>query len=325
MLYPEFEELLQLGYRASNVNLMSRRKVQSITSGDHSSPFRGKGLEFEEVREYVAGDDVRNIDWRVTARTGSPHLKLFTEERERSMIICTDVNLSMRFGTRGTFKSVQAARAAALLGWAASREHNRIGGSFYGNVPGGMMFVDPSRSRRALWRILKQLCDHEDYHKEPVPLEDHLKYLTKAVPSGALVFIISDFLTPSKDLKKALSHLQRCADVVLVSVNDPADKLLPAIGAVEFSGDTGQRLIVNTSDKKGHISYERVWTQNRMELESIVAALGLSFIQITTNGDVYKELIGGLKRASRTRKGGSAYGSAGASNKSTDAAASLPT
>ena len=231
----------------------------------------------------------------------------------------------MRFGTRGTFKSVQAARAAALLGWAASREHNRIGGSFYGNVPGGMIFVDPSRSRHALWRILKQLCDREDVHKEPVPLETHLKYLTKAVPSGALVFIISDFLTPSKDLKKALSHLQRRADVVLVSVNDPADKLLPAINAVEFSDDAGQRLIVNTSDKKGHISYERAWTQNRMELDAIVASLGLSFIQLYTNGDIYKQLIGGLKRVSRTRKGGRAYGSAGASNKSADAAASLPT
>lgn len=317
MLYPEFEELLQLGYRAANANLMSRRKVQSIASGDHRSPFRGKGLEFEEVREYVAGDDVRNIDWRVTARTGSPHLKLFTEERERSIIICTDVNLSMRFGTRGTFKSVQAARAAALLGWAASREHNRIGGSFYGNVPGGMMFVDPSRSRRSLWRILKQLCDRKDYHKEPVPLEEHLKYLTQAVPSGALVFILSDFLTPSKDLKKALSHLHRRADVVLIAVNDPADKYLPAIGAVEFCNEAGQRLVVNTSDKKGHIAYERAWTQNRMELDSIVASLELSFIQLYTNGDVYKDLIGGLKRIGRTRKGGSAYGSA-------TAAASLP-
>ncbi len=333
MLYPDFEELLQLGYRASNVNLMSRRKVQSIASGDHRSPFRGKGLEFEEVREYVAGDDVRNIDWRVTARTGSPHLKLFTEERERSIIICTDVNLSMRFGTRGTFKSVQAARAAALLGWAASREHNRIGGSFYGNVPGGMMFVDPSRSRRSLWQILKQLCDREEYHKEPVALEEHLKYLTKAVPSGALVFIISDFLTPSKDLKKALSHLHRRADVVLVSVNDPADKLLPAIGAVEFCGDTGQRLIVNTSDKKGHIAYEREWTRGRMALESIAASLGLGFVQITTNGDVYKELIGGLKRVGRTaihsRKGGSVHGAAAAASHDParhgrDAAASLP-
>jgi len=324
MLYPEFEELLQLGYRASNVNLMSRRKVQSIASGDHRSPFRGKGLEFEEVREYVAGDDVRNIDWRVTARTGSPHLKLFTEERERSIIICTDVNLSMRFGTRGTFKSVQAARAAALLGWAASREHNRIGGSFYGNVPGGMMFVDPSRSRQALWRILKQLCDRKDYHKEPVPLEDHLKYLTKAVPLGALVFIISDFLTAPKDLKKALTHLHRRADVVLVSVNDPADKLLPAIGPVEFSGDTGQRLTVDTSDTKGHVSYERAWTQNRMELDAIIASLGLGFIQLYTNSDVYKELIGGLKRVGqthvKTRKGGQAHGAIGAAS----TAASLP-
>ena len=187
MLYPEFEKLLKLGYRASNLNLMSQRRVRSIVSGDHRSPFRGKGLDFEEVRHYAQGDDVRNIDWRVTARTGRPHIKLFTEERERSVLICTDVNHTMRFGTRGTFKSIQAAQAAALLGWAASRENNRVGGSFFGNVPDGMMFLDPVRTRRSLWRILKQLCDRGDYHSDPVQLEDHLRYLNKAVPVGRTI------------------------------------------------------------------------------------------------------------------------------------------
>lgn len=325
MLYPDFEELLKLGYRASNVSFMSRRKVHAIASGDQRSPFRGKGLEFEEVREYVPGDDVRNIDWRVTARTGTPHLKLFTEERERSVIICTDVNLSMRFGTRSTFKSIQAARSAALLSWVASREHNRIGGSFYGNVPGGMIFIDPSRSRRALWRILKQLCDRENYHGDPVALEDHLRYLSVAVPSGSLVFIISDFLTISKNLKNVLGNLHLRADVILVSVNDPADKFLPAIGAADFSDLSGQRLIVNTSDKKGRLSYEQYWTQNRILLETATASLGLGFIQIYTNRDVYKDLIGGLKHISKKGKGGLAHnGSTAIANNGASTAASLP-
>ena len=306
MLYPDFDELLQLGYRASKVNLMSRRKVHAIASGDHSSPFRGRGLEFEEVRAYVPGDDVRNIDWRVTARTGSPHLKLFTEERERSIIICTDVNIAMRFGTRGTFKSVQAARAASLLGWAASRENNRVGGSFFGNVPNGMMFVDPTRSRRALWRIMKQLCDREDYHLEQVNLEDHLRYLSKAVPSDALVFIISDFLNIGAGLKKALSNLHRRADVVLIAVNDPADKLLPSIGSAMFKDDNNKSLLVNTNDKKGHLSYEQHWTKNRQYLEKIVFSLGLGYVSVQTSDDLYKSLIGGLKQMNR--KGGRAYG-----------------
>lgn len=296
MLYPDFQELLKLGYRASKLNLMSRRKVRSIVSDDHRSPFRGKGLEFEEVREYTPGDDVRNIDWRVTARTGTPHLKLYAEERERSVLICTDVNDSMRFGTRGTFKSIQAARAAALLGWTASRENNRVGGTFFGNVPGGMLFLDPARTRRSLWRMLKQLCSREDYFPEPVMLEDHLRYLDKAVPSGSLVFIISDFIDITGNLKKRLSNLHRKADVVLVAVNDPADRFMPKAGPLIF-GDGGMETVtVDSSDKNGGKAYERLWAEKRRRLENIVTSLGLGYLTLTTEGDVYFDLVKGLKR-----------------------------
>lgn len=305
MLYPEFEELLQLGYRASKLNLASKRPVLSTISGDHRSPFRGRGLEFEEVREYAYGDDVRNIDWRVTARTGKPHLKLFSEERERSVLICNDINSTMRFGTRGTFKSIQAARAAAVLGWAASRENNRIGGSFYGNVEGGQMFIDPSRSRKAMWRMLKQLCDTNDYHAAPVLLEDHLRYLSKAVPAGALVFILSDFLSSTKNLKKALGDLHRHADVVLVSINDPADEYLPPVGPIVFTDDTREKLIVNTADKHGNQAYQKRFEKNREALQAIMNALGLGFVSLSTDRDVLSDLIGGMKRL--RRKGGASY------------------
>jgi uncharacterized protein (DUF58 family) len=296
MIYPEFEELLELGYKASKLNLMSRRRVRSIVSGDHRSPFRGKGLEFEEVREYVPGDDVRNIDWRVTARTGMPHLKLFTEERERSVLVCNDVNDTMRFGTRGTFKSIQAARTAALLGWAASRENNRVGGSFFGNVPGGMLFLEPVRTRRSLWRMLKQLCDRKEYFSDAVLMEEHLRYLNKAAPSGSLVFILSDFINITDNLKKRLSNLHRKADVVLIAVNDPSDRHLPSAGPLIFEGSDNEKLAVNTSDKKGGRAYERLWTEKRRLLENIIASLGLGYVTLGTEGDVYFDLVKGLKR-----------------------------
>ena len=113
-------------------------------SGDYASPFRGQGLAFHEVREYRFGDDIRSIDWRVTARTDKPHVKVFTEERERTVILCIDANAAMRFGTRGTFKSVQAARAAALLGWQANGSNDRVGCIVFGDVPGGMQFFAPT-------------------------------------------------------------------------------------------------------------------------------------------------------------------------------------
>ncbi len=298
MLYPDFKELLDIGNKTKNIGLSSSRKVRSVVSGDQNSPFRGRGLEFEEVREYVHGDDVRNIDWRVTARTGIPHLKLFTEDRERSVIICTDVNTSMRFGTRETFKSIQAARAAAMLGWISLSEHNRTGASFYGNVPDGMRFFGPHKSRRSLWRMFKQLSDKEDHYPETVLLEDHLQYLSKALPSGALVFIISDFINLTPGLKKSLASVHRRGDVVLISVNDPADQSLPKAGTLTFM-EGKDKLIVNTSDRGRASTYEREWEDNRKTLDDLVKSLGLGFIKLKTNSDVVRDLALGLKKQRR--------------------------
>lgn len=306
MLYPDFQELLQLGRRAGKMKSGASRPVLSIVSGDQRSPFRGRGLEFEEVREYVQGDDVRNIDWRVTARTGRPHLKLFAEERERSVLVCVDVNKTMRFGTRGTFKSIQAARAAALIGWSASGGNNRVGGSVFGHVPGGMQFYAPVRSRRSLWRMLKQLCAREEYGAAYVALEDHLRYLVKAAPSGSLVFIISDFMVFSETLKKRLSDLHRHCDVVLVCVNDPADENLPSVGAVEFSSDLSDTLRINSDDIRGAAAYREYWRKNRDDLGAMARGLGLGVITVKTNGDVTGDVLNGLKRLGR--KGGHGYG-----------------
>src|SRR5271156_6307745 len=134
MLYPDFNELMQLGQKASRLQIVSGRRSMAAGSGDYASPFRGQGLSFHEVREYRFGDDIRSIDWRVTARTDKPYVKVFTEERERTVILCVDTNAAMRFGTRGTFKSVQAARAAALLGSQASSSNDRVGCLLFGDV-----------------------------------------------------------------------------------------------------------------------------------------------------------------------------------------------
>ncbi|MCB1681078.1 MAG: DUF58 domain-containing protein [Rhodospirillales bacterium] len=295
MLYPDFKELMEIGARSAGVSLTARRKAVSVITGDYKSPFRGRGLEFEEVRAYVLGDDVRNIDWRVTARTGQPHLKLYSEDRERSVLVSVDCNESMRFGTRGTFKSIQAARAAALIGWAAVHENNRFGASLYGNVPEGQRFFGPRRSRRSLWRMFRLLCDTQDYNKQPVALEDHLQYLGKAVPSGSLIFIIGDFMDLGLDLKKRLADLHARADVVLIAVNDPADGRLEKAGTIVFSGGNQERLIIDTDDREGSRAYERSWKHNRHMLDEMVKSLGLGFVQLYTNRDVRTDLILGLR------------------------------
>lgn len=301
MLYPDFKELMEIGYRASAINLTARRKTLSIISGDQKSPFRGRGLEFEEVRAYVPGDDVRNIDWRVTARTGIPYLKLFSEDRERSVLICIDKNDSMSFGTRQTFKSIQAARAAALIGWASVYENNPTGASFFGNVAEGMRFFGPRRSRRSLWRMIRTLCDTTSYYQQSIRLEDHLQYLTHATPSGALVFIISDFIAIGSNLRRSLTQLHNRADIILVAVNDPADIHLPNVGTVSFTNTQKERLVVNTSSENGSQAYHQTWLENRKLLREIATNLNLGLIQLYTNSDVWTDLTHGLRTI---RKGG---------------------
>ena len=304
MLYPDFKELVRLAHRASRLKLVSGRQSTAVTSGDYASPFRRQGLEFHEVREYRVGDDIRTIDWRVTARTDKPHVKVFIEARERTVILCIDANAAMRFGTRGTFKSVQAARAAALLGWQASGIGDRVGCLIYGDVPDGMQFFTSTRSRHALWQSLKLLSDTaRGVHKAPVTLETALKYLERVAPTGALIFVIADFHQATPTLEKRLGQLHLACDIVLISVNDPADGEIPAMKTVVFADETGRKLTVDTDSLAAREAYARRWRENRKQLEVIAARRGIGLVDLHTDTDVYADLLPGLSRL-KFRKAG---------------------
>lgn len=303
MLYPDFDELVALKSTATQLNLSSNRSVTAVAAGDHNSPFRGQGLEFEEVQEYSPGDDIRSIDWRVTARTGSPHTKVFKEERERSVIICVDSNATMRFGTKGTFKSIQAARIAALLGWQANNNRDRLGACVFGDVPEGMQFFAPNRSRKSLWAMLKQLSNQDIVSQsQPVALEDTLQHLNKAAPTGALIYIISDFNSMSEDLEQQLGNLQKRCNVILIAVDDPADQIIPPVGTLLCSKNPQEELYVNTDSQSGRENYTQYWQKTRGQLERIASRLGISIITIATDSDVHKELVYGLKRIIKRRR-----------------------
>jgi uncharacterized protein (DUF58 family) len=297
MLYPDFNELMQLGKKTSRLQIVSRRQSLMPGSGDYASPFRGQGLAFHEVREYHFGDDIRSIDWRVTARTDKPYVKIFTEERERTVILCIDANAAMRFGTRGTFKSVQAARATALLGWQSNSAGDRVGCIVFGDIPEGQRFFTPTRSRRALWQTLKLLSDTEvGAHKSPVAVETALKYLERVAPTGSLLLVIGDFLDASDALEKRLGNLRRTCDIVLVAINDPADREIPAMATIVFDDDAGHRLTVDTDSQSGRESYARQWQENRARLEDIAARQRVGIMDLHTDKDVYTDLLLGLRR-----------------------------
>jgi len=297
VLFPDFAELVALKSRAPHLLLGSDRQSLAIASGDYTSPFRGQGLAFHEVREYRPGDDIRSIDWRVTARTDKPHVKVFVEERERTVILCVDANASMRFGTRGTFKSIQAARAGALLGWHANGRNDRVGCIVFGDVPDGMQFFTPRRSRQALWQTLKLLSQQvTGVHKEPVPLEAALAHLERGAPTGSLVTIVSDFLESNGTLEKALGNLHRRCDIVLVAVQDPADRKIPDMGTIIFADDAGHKLAFPSGSPEMRDAYEKQWNENRGQLETIARRRNIGIVDLHTGKDVYMDLQLGLRR-----------------------------
>jgi len=303
MIYPDFKELLRFQRGRSGVKLFSLRDVSSLSSGVFRSPFRGQGLEFDEVREYAPGDDVRYIDWRVTARMDKPYLKVFAEEKERSVVLCVDVNDCVRFGARRTFKSVQAARAAAILGWRALDNHDRVGGALFGDVAGELQFFSPSRSRQSFWRLLKQLCvPVVDDGGERVALDVVLRRLNQVAPTGSLVFVVSDFCHLGEWFEQQLGGLRRRCDVVFVEVSDRADRQLPVLGKVRLSSDRGASCVVDVCGSAALDLYQAQWDERVGRLEAIAVRLGIGRVFVSTEDDVFSQLFHSL-RFGRSRRG----------------------
>lgn len=260
--------------------------VTSQTPGQHRSPFRGQGLEFDSVREYVAGDDIRHIDWRVTARMGSPHLKILKEERERQRIIVVDMNAAMRFGTKNTFKSVQAAHIASWLGWQGLSENDRVGACLYGDVIAGIQFFSPMRTSSSFSLILQALSQHPK-EEHVISFKQVLEPLSRSVKSGSLVYFISDFMEiPPKEL---LSRIAKKSEVVFIALHDPMDKSLFPYGDLGFSNGTAP-FFVDTKNAKTQKSYADDWEQRRKNLYSLAAGLKISILELSTESNIANEL-----------------------------------
>lgn len=303
MLYPDFHDLVSLKNRKSTLTYPSSRLIKSSNPGNYHSPFRGQGLEFDSVREYVPGDDIRNIDWRVTARMDSPHLKVFKEERERHTLICVDMNTSMRFGTRNTFKSVQAARIAALLGWRGMAQQDRVSAYLFGDVPTGSQYFPPTRTQKSFCRMLKMLSQpfNEQHH---ISLEKIFQRLNQATHSGSLIYLISDFMEIDKEFQcpASLNLLTKKCDLVFIAVNDQADQSLFPMGTIGFRGNQTDWISVNTDILSGREAYAAQWKENRQRLHEITARLKIPLLELTTESDVHQELTLGLKYLAKRKK-----------------------
>ena len=296
-LHPQLDDLLELRHQARTLGVAAHHLVNSTFIGLYASVFRGTGLDFDEVREYREGDDIRNMDWLVTARTNVPHLKVFREERQRNVILCVDTGPHMSFGTRGTFKSIQAARTAALIGWAASKQHDRVGGVLFGNPATGIRYFRATPGRRGLWRLLRALTEPiEQGDTDESQLMAALQRLDSGAHTGSLIFIIAPLNQVTVGLERLLGSLRQRHDVVLLPVDDPADSELPAMGPVIFSNAAGELLEVDTDNEEGRQAFRADWEQRREELQQLSYRLGLGLIPLSTTDDIHRTMIEGLRR-----------------------------
>ncbi len=285
MLYPVFSDLVAYKNRKKS-KTRTLASVKSQTPGQHRSPFKGHGLEFDSVRKYVAGDDIRRIDWRVTARMGTPHLKILREERERQRMIVVDMNAVMRFGTKKTFKSVQAAHIAAWLGWQGLSENDRVGACLYGDVKNGVQFFSPMRTSSSFCSVLQMLSDRPQ-EEHVITFDKVLEPLSRSVKGGALVYFISDFMeVPPKEL---MSRIAKKNDVVFIALHDPMDKSLYPIGSLGFSRG-GSTLFLDTKNSKIQKSYEADFDKRRKNLHALAADLKISVLELSTESNISDEL-----------------------------------
>jgi uncharacterized protein (DUF58 family) len=222
-------ELIALKPRCNALRLPMNQPAASALAGAYRSRFRGRGVDFVESRNYLPGDDIRNMDWRVTARTGKPHTKIFQEERERPVLVVVDANSSLYFGTRTRLKSVAAGHLAAAVAWAAVRRGDRIGAFLF--APNAHRELRPSGGRRGAMRVIQGLVDWLNPGSENQgyePLSASLERVRHAVRPGSLVLIISDFFNLDENCHRHLSRLRQHNDVIGCQVMDPAEQFLPA-------------------------------------------------------------------------------------------------
>ncbi len=266
-------------------------------SGDYQSPFRGRGMEFDESRLYQAGDDIRNIDWRVTARTGKPHTKLYREERERPVFLWVDLRAPMFFATRGRYKSVLAARLAALLAWSAIHHGDRVGGVVFSEE--AHHELKPQRGKSAALRLINQLVQHPAWQRARPLAIDHsaggraLLRLRRVARPGSLIFLLSDFRHLDHKAESRLLQLSRHNDVVMIFIHDVLEKALPPAGRYRISNGQDE-LVIDTFDKRRVQQHRQKFQQHHERLQQLARRHKLYFLSCTTQDDPFSILQSAL-------------------------------
>lgn len=293
---PRQSSLIALRREAKNIPL-GVHSVKAQLAGGYLSAFRGRGMEFHEARLYQPGDDIRSIDWRVTARSGQTHTKVYREERERPVLLWVDLCNSMFFGTRNCFKSVLAARLSALLAWSAVLNGDRIGGLVFSEQDHHEFRPRPGNA--AVLHFIQKLAHHAAWDRQQpgnarneASLQALLR-LRKVTRPGSLVVLISDFRFLDDACRLQLAQLSRHNDLVLLFTNDPLEQELPPSGYYRLTDGTSE-LAIDSANPASRAQYQQRYCDHYQQLQSMCLQLQLFLVDISTTANLVESLNQGL-------------------------------
>ena len=278
--------------KVRKIEIKTRALSHQIFAGEYHSAFKGRGMAFSEVREYQYGDDVRNMDWNVTARLRSPYVKVFEEERELTVMLLVDVSRSRLFGTAGTSRKDILAEIAAVLSFSAIINNDKVGALFFSDKV--EKFIPPKKGRSHILMIIRSLIEFTP-QSEGTALSEAVRYMTNVNKKRCTTFILSDFINPKSDmasLEDALKIATSRHDLVAIRVSDPRDKMLPDVGIIEMrDAESGEKVWVDSSSAAVREYFAQQWESRNQQMENLLKHNRIDTAEVATDADYVAELI----------------------------------
>ena len=267
--------------KVRKIEIRTRALTQQVFSGQYHSAIKGRGMAFSEVREYHYGDDIRSIDWNVTARFNHPYVKVFEEERELTVVLLIDVSSSNLFGTRGMYKKDLITELAAVLSFSAITNNDKVGVIFFSDKV--EKFIPPQKGRTHILRIIRELLNHQPQQRT-TNIAESLRYLSNAIKKRCTAFLISDFL--DSDFEQALKIAKNKHDLVAIQTRDKGEPVFQPMGLLQIKdAETAKISLIDTSDSKFQKNYRQWWQEKDKALNDIFQKTGVDYVKLLTDKD----------------------------------------
>lgn len=283
--------------KVRRIEIRSRNIVTELFAGEYHSAFKGSGMEFAEVREYLRGDDVRTIDWNVTARVGSPYVKVFEEEREQTVMLIVDASGSGSFGSFQQMKGEVGVEISALLAFAAVNSNDRVGLLIF--TDGVEVFVPPEKGRKHVLRVIRELLYFEPKGVR-TDVAGALDHLDKVLHRRSIIFLISDLI--DKDFSRAIQQVRRRHDLIAVSLCDPRERELPDVGFINLEdAETGEQIIIDTKILQVREEFREIQEESERQLRKLFRRLDVDHVSIDVTKSYVEPLVGLFNARARRR------------------------